>query len=171
VSSTTVAELWRMSATELAEAIRSGQASSREVIEANLRRIEEVNPAVNAVTVVLAEQALEAAQAADRAAAGGGELPPLHGVPFTVKGNIDLAGTPTTHGINALAAACRRSMPRPSSGCGPPGRSRSATPTCPTSRSAGTPTASCGDRPSTHGTGPARPARPVAARPRRWPPA
>jgi len=36
---------------------------------------------------------------------GGGGLPPLHGVPFTVKGNIDLAGTPTTHGIKALAAA------------------------------------------------------------------
>jgi amidase len=105
VSSTTLTEPWKMSATELAEAIRSGQASSREVVEAHLRRIEDVNPAVNAVTVVLAEQALEAAQAADRAAAGGGELAPLHGVPFTVKGNIDLAGTPTTHGINALAAA------------------------------------------------------------------
>jgi amidase len=54
---------------------------------------------------VLAEQALDAARAADRAVASGGELPPLHGVPFTVKGNIDLAGTPTTHGIKALAAA------------------------------------------------------------------
>jgi Asp-tRNA(Asn)/Glu-tRNA(Gln) amidotransferase A subunit family amidase len=46
VSTTTVTELWRMSATELAEAIRSGQVSSREVVEAHLRRIEEVNPAV-----------------------------------------------------------------------------------------------------------------------------
>ena len=105
MSITTVTELCRMSATELAEAIRSGQVSSREVVEAHLRRIEEVNPAVNAVPVVLGEQALEAARAADRAAASGGELPPLHGVPFTVKGNIDLAGTPTTHGIKALAAA------------------------------------------------------------------
>ncbi len=104
MSTTTVTELWGMSATELAEAIRSGQASSREVIEAHLRRIEEVNPAVNAVPVVLGEQAVEAAVVADRAAASGGELPPLHGVPFTVKGNIDLAGTPTTHGIKALAA-------------------------------------------------------------------
>ena len=83
-----VTELCRMSATELAEAIRSGQVSSREVVEAHLRRIEEVNPAINAVPVVPGEQALEAA----RAAARGGELPPLHGVPFTVKGNIDLAG-------------------------------------------------------------------------------
>jgi amidase len=94
-----------MSATELAEAIRSGQVSSREVVEAHLRRIEQVNPAVNAVPVVLGDRALEAANEADRAAAGGGDLPPLHGVPFTVKGNIDLAGTPTTHGITALAAA------------------------------------------------------------------
>ena len=89
MSITTVTELWRMSATELAEAIRSGQASSREVVEAHLRRIEQVNPAVNAIPVVLAEQALEAAQETGHAVAGGGDLPPLHGVPFTVKGNID----------------------------------------------------------------------------------
>ena len=106
--SVTDTELWRMSATDLAEAIRSGQASSQEVIEAHLRRIEAVNPSVNAVTVVLAEQALEAAKEADRAMAGGGDLPSLHGVPFTVKGNIDLAGTPTTQGARALTDAYPR---------------------------------------------------------------
>ena len=98
-------DLWRLSALELAEAIRSGRASSREVVEAHLRRIDAVNQSVNAVTVVLAEQALEAAEGADRAAARGGDLPPFHGVPFTVKANIDLAGTPTTHGLKALAGA------------------------------------------------------------------
>jgi amidase len=98
-------ELWRMSAMELAGAIRSGQASSREVIEAHLRRIEAVNPSVNAITSLLAEEALEAAKAADRRAVGGGALPRLHGVPFTVKENIDLAGAPTTHGLKALAGA------------------------------------------------------------------
>jgi amidase len=98
-------ELWRMGAMELAGAIRSGQASSREVIEAHLRRIAAVNPAVNAITSLLAEQALAAATLADRRAAGGGALPPLHGVPFTVKENIDLAGAPTTHGLKALAGA------------------------------------------------------------------
>jgi amidase len=77
--STTV--LWRMSAMELADAIRSGQTSSQEVIEAHLRRIEAVNPPVNAVTVVLGEQTLEAAKAADRAIAAGGDLPRFHGVP------------------------------------------------------------------------------------------
>ena len=98
-------DLWRMSAGELAETVRRGQASSREVVEAHLRRIEAVNPAVNAVVVVLAEQALAAADAADRAAAAGGQLPPLHGVPFTVKDAIDVAGTPTTQGLRALAEA------------------------------------------------------------------
>ena len=103
--SVTTTDLWRMSATDLAEAIRSRQASSQEVIEAHLRRIEAVNPSVNAVTVVLGEQAVEAAKAADRAVAAGGALPPFHGVPFTVKGNIDLVGTPTTQGLKALAGA------------------------------------------------------------------
>jgi amidase len=98
-------DLWRMGATELAEAIRSKQASSQEVIEAHLRRIEAINPSINAVVIVLAEQALEAAKVADRAVAAGTDLPPFHGVPFTVKANIDLAGTPTTAGLEALVDA------------------------------------------------------------------
>jgi amidase len=107
-STSTATDLWRMSATELADAIRSRQASSQEVVEAHLRRIEAVNPAVNAVTVVLGEQALKAAKAADRVVAGGGDLPRLHGVPVTVKENIDVAGAPTTLGLKALAAAYPR---------------------------------------------------------------
>jgi amidase len=98
-------ELWCLSAAELAEAIRSRRVSSREVVEAHLRRIEAVNPLINAVTVVLGEQALQAAKAADGEAADGGELPPFHGVPFTVKENIDLAATATTQGAKALADA------------------------------------------------------------------
>jgi amidase len=89
--SVTAADLWRMSAVELAGAIRSRQVSSEEVIEAHLRRIEAVNPSINAVVIVLAESALDAAEAADRAAARGDDLPPFHGVPFTVKENIDVA--------------------------------------------------------------------------------
>jgi amidase len=101
----TATELWRMSATELAEAIRTRQASSAEVVEAHLRRIEAVNPAINAVVIVLGEQALDAAEVADRAVAAGGDLPPFHGVPFTIKDNIDVVGTPTTQGFKALAGA------------------------------------------------------------------
>jgi amidase len=101
----TATELWRMSATELADMIRSRQVSSREVVDAHLGRIEAVNPVVNAVTVVLAERARDAADAADRAVAAGDDLPVLHGVPFTVKENLDLVGTPTTCGARALADA------------------------------------------------------------------
>ena len=101
----TSVRLWCMSASELAAATRSRQVSSREVVEAHLQRIEEVNPAINAMTVVLAEEARQAADAADEAAVHGAELRRLHGVPFTIKANIDLAGTPTTAGLKALAAA------------------------------------------------------------------
>ncbi|HSK98158.1 MAG TPA: amidase family protein [Euzebyales bacterium] len=105
MSTTTATELWRMGAGELAAAIRTKQVSSREVVEAHLRRIDAVNPQLNAVTLVLGEQALQGADAADHTAAVGGALPPLHGVPFTVKENIDLAGTPTTIGLKAFAEA------------------------------------------------------------------
>ena len=90
-----------------------------EVIEAHLRRIEEVNPSINAVTIVLAEQALEAKGSRPRGRRGG-DLPPLHGVPFTIKGNIDLVGTPTTQGLKALAEAYRtsgRPSRRAAAGC------------------------------------------------------
>lgn len=106
MSTATATDLWRLSACELAREIGSRRVSAREVVEAHLWRIEQVNPAVNAVTVVLGEQALVAAEAADRAsAADGGDLPPFHGVPFTIKENLDLAGTPTTQGARILSAA------------------------------------------------------------------
>jgi amidase len=76
-----MAGLWRMSATELATLIRDRQVSAREVIETHLRRIDAVNPALNAIVIRLDEQALAAADAADRAVAAGDQLPPLHGVP------------------------------------------------------------------------------------------
>lgn len=98
-------DLWRMSASELARAIDERQVSSREAVEAHLRRIEAVNPRMNAVVIVMAEEARAAADAADRAIAAGGDLPPFHGVPFTVKQNIDVVGTPTTQGFRARAEA------------------------------------------------------------------
>ncbi len=95
-------ELWHMGVTELAEAIRQKQVSSRDVIQAHLDRIEVVNPAVNAVTVSLAESALAAADLADQKLANGNILGPLHGVPITVKENVNLVGSATTSGIVAF---------------------------------------------------------------------
>jgi amidase len=98
-------ELWQMGALELAAQIRTKAVSSREVLEAHLQRVDQVNGDLNAIVRVLADEARAASDAADAAVAAGHELGPLHGVPFTVKENIDLAGTPTTWGIPALAEA------------------------------------------------------------------
>jgi amidase len=100
-----VSELWRKSALELAAMIRRREVTSREVVQAHLDRVGAVNPRINAIVRLLPEQALAAADEADRLAADGTWLGPLHGVPFTVKENIDLAGTPTTQGVPALAEA------------------------------------------------------------------
>ncbi|HEY4028226.1 MAG TPA: amidase [Candidatus Dormibacteraeota bacterium] len=105
MSTTTGTELWRRGAGELAAAIRERQVSSREVVEAHLGRIEEVNPHVNAITRVLAEEALLAAADADRRLAAGEEVGPLHGVPVTIKENVDVAGHPTTQAVAAMAGA------------------------------------------------------------------
>lgn len=95
--------LHELTATALARMIAAREVSSREVVEAHLTRIREVNGEVNAVTVVLEESALAAADAVDRGEGSG----PLRGVPFTVKENIDCMGSATTHGVPAL----RNSMP------------------------------------------------------------
>jgi aspartyl-tRNA(Asn)/glutamyl-tRNA(Gln) amidotransferase subunit A len=84
-------------ATKLAELIRTKQISPVEVVQAHLDRIEAVDPKVNAI-VTVAEGALEAARAAERAVLAGDELPPLHGVPFTAKDSIDTAGVATQRG-------------------------------------------------------------------------
>jgi amidase len=98
-------ELWQLGALELADRIRSKEVSSREVLEAHLARVEQCNGALNAVVRLLADEALTAADAADESLAAGNHLGPLHGVPCTVKENIDVAGTPTTQGVKALADA------------------------------------------------------------------
>ena len=94
-------ELCNHSAIELAALIRSKHVSCREVVEAHLERIAEINPTLNAITLTLADRARDAADVADRSEPHG----PLHGVPITVKENIDLVGTPTTSGLCVLADA------------------------------------------------------------------
>jgi amidase len=98
-------ELWTKGALELAEMIARREVSSVEVIDAHLARIDDVNPALNAIVRRLDDDARSAAVAADRAVADRATLGPFHGVPFTVKENIDLAGTPTTGAVIALAEA------------------------------------------------------------------
>jgi amidase len=95
-------DLWRLDACELAAGIRTRRFTSREAVQSCLNRLDAVNPAINAVVDVLAEQALAAADAADRAVREGRALGVLHGVPITIKINVDLVGRPTSNGIVAL---------------------------------------------------------------------
>src|SRR5271168_5373124 len=98
-------DLWRRSASELARMIAARETTSAEVVDAHLARIDAVNPKLNAIVRVLADDARAQAKAADAAVAAGDPLGPLHGVPITVKENIDMAGLPTTQGVAPLAGA------------------------------------------------------------------
>ncbi|WP_329126612.1 amidase [Streptomyces caniferus] len=91
-------ELHRWDATGLAALIRTRQVPAVEVARAHLDRIEAVGPKVNATVTVLAEQALAMAESADEAIAAGAAVGPFHGVPFTVKDSLDVAGVVTTRG-------------------------------------------------------------------------
>src|SRR5437870_1905523 len=95
-------ELTTKTATELASLIRSREVSPVEVIDAHLRRIESINPSLNAI-VTLAEDAIDHARAADSALSKGETAGPLHGVPFTVKDTIDTQGLRTTSGTQIRA--------------------------------------------------------------------
>jgi len=83
--------LWQRTAGELARMIASRQVTSAEVVEAHLARIAVINPKVNAIVRVLADEARAGDALADQAVARGDALGPLHGVPCTVKENIELA--------------------------------------------------------------------------------
>jgi amidase len=93
--------LWRADATALAAAIRAGTISAHEAVEAALQRLAEVNPSLNAVVLTREEEALAAADALDAKQRAGAPLGPLHGVPATIKINIDQRGCPTDNGITA----------------------------------------------------------------------
>jgi amidase len=95
-------ELWQWDAADLAHAIRCRTISSREVVAACLKRLEAVNPKINAVVVELGASALAAADAADAAVARGDVLGPLHGVPVTIKVNVDQIGEATSNGVVAF---------------------------------------------------------------------
>lgn len=93
--------LWELEAAELAALIRAGAASSREAVAACLRRMDAVNGVLNAVVRRFDEEALADAARADAALRSGEPVGPLHGVPVTIKVNIDQQGHPTDGGIVA----------------------------------------------------------------------
>ncbi len=96
-------ELTTKSATELAGLIQSRAVSPAEVVEAHLRRIERLNPILNAI-VTMAPDVLAQARAAETDLVSGKQVGPLHGVPLTVKDTIDTEGLRTTSGSRLRAS-------------------------------------------------------------------
>ena len=94
--------LWSLDAIETARLIAAREVSAAEVVEAHLGRLDAVNPALNAVTRPLHERARARAADADARQARGEGLGPLHGVPVTIKDNVDIAGQSSPNGLPAL---------------------------------------------------------------------
>jgi len=90
-------------AVDLADLLRARQVSAREVVAAHIKRIEEVNPAVNAIVTRTFDRALQKAAAADDAIARGEDLGLLHGLPVAHKDLVQTAGVRTTFGSPAFA--------------------------------------------------------------------
>ncbi len=85
-------------AREMAAAVAAKEISARELLTLHLDRIEQVNPAVNALVSVDPERAMAAATEADEATSRGESRGPLHGVPYAVKDTHEVAGWRTTFG-------------------------------------------------------------------------
>src|SRR5260370_23571876 len=87
------------SAMGVADAIRKKKVSSVELTQHVLRRIEQLNPRLNAVVLRFPEESLERAKQADAALAKGENWGPFHGVPITVKESYGMQGVATTAGV------------------------------------------------------------------------
>jgi len=87
---------------ELARLIREKKLSSAELLDTYIARYERLNPELNAIIATGLEQARKRAEEADQAIATGDNWGPLHGIPMTIKDNIEVAGMPCTAGSKFL---------------------------------------------------------------------
>jgi amidase len=95
--------LWQWSACDLAAAISAGDVSSLEAVGSVVDRVRATNHAVNAIVDDLGDDALRQAEEHDRTLRHSGPIGPLHGVPVTVKENVDQKGRATPNGVKAFA--------------------------------------------------------------------
>jgi amidase len=93
-----MSDICHLSAVEMARLVRARELSAREVLSAHLAQIERVNPTVNAIVTLVADQAMEQACLADEAMARGREVGPLHGLPIAHKDLQPTKGIRTTFG-------------------------------------------------------------------------
>jgi amidase len=102
-ASVTDNDITMKSASELANAIRTKQLSSKSIVEAHLEQIAKVNPKLNAVVQLTADSARKEADEADAALARGEIKGPLHGVPVTIKDTLETSGVICTGGTKGRA--------------------------------------------------------------------
>jgi len=91
-------EICFMTAGELVRCLQKKELSAREVMEAHLRQIEEINPKVNAIVTLVAEQAMEEAVKLDNSAGNDKNSAPLYGLPVAHKDLLETGGIRTTYG-------------------------------------------------------------------------
>lgn len=90
-----------LSGTALARLVRERHATSRAIVDVHIAHAERVNPTLNAIVQDRFEAARREADEADAAVARGADLPPLHGVPCTIKESFAVEGMPWTAGLVA----------------------------------------------------------------------
>ena len=96
-------DLWKLSAVDMLAGLDTKQFSAHEVMTSVAERMRATNPALNAIVYDYSEQALAEAKEADNQRARGEAKGVLHGLPVTVKVNVDYEGTPNTNGLPVLA--------------------------------------------------------------------
>lgn len=96
-------EIWQWNTATTATTLREGKISAVDVAKAHLARLDEVNPTINAVTNDVREHALETAARLDKSYVADGVVGPLHGVPITIKENVDVTGQANPNGMVAAA--------------------------------------------------------------------
>ena len=95
-------DYWKLSAFESAKLIRNGSISAEDLVSSCIQRVNQTNSKINAIVDDLSEAALEKAYEADKLSKKSKFKGPLHGIPITVKENIDQKGYATPNGLEAL---------------------------------------------------------------------
>src|SRR5258706_6907722 len=94
--------LWQWSACELADAIAARKVTAADAVGTAVARMRATNGKINAVVNDLGETALREAEAHDKVMSAGGPIGPLHGVPITIKENVDQKGCATPNAVVAF---------------------------------------------------------------------
>ena len=87
-----------LTALDMVQSIRGKEISCREVMEAHIEQIEDINPKVNAIVTLDVDKGLKEADAADKAIGRGDDVGLLHGIPVAHKDLVPTKGMRTTFG-------------------------------------------------------------------------